>query len=168
MARQQAVPTVAPTLQPERAIPILENLISQADSLGNEQSDSTKRQQWAHTGEGALLFHKMFPLHPSPTEISKGRLTPSSRRRLGRHHLHLLCRRFRLPLRLARPALVEGRDRRLPTDHEGSPRSIVGIFCSCPHGTLCLSARAAGVSCGRWHVDRLRLKLSEKQNAAPV
>lgn len=55
MARQQAVPTVAPTLQPERAIPILENLISQADSLVNEQSDSTKRQQWAHTGEGALL-----------------------------------------------------------------------------------------------------------------
>jgi hypothetical protein len=55
MARQQAVPAVAPTVQPERAIPILENLISQADSLVTEQSDSTKRQQWAHTGEGALL-----------------------------------------------------------------------------------------------------------------
>ena len=55
MARQQAVPAVAPTLQPERAIPILENLISQADSLVTEQSDSTKRQQWAHTGEGAVL-----------------------------------------------------------------------------------------------------------------
>src|ERR1035438_8541198 len=55
MARQQAVPAVPPTLQPAKAIPILEDLISQADVLVDEASDSNKRQQWAHTGKGALL-----------------------------------------------------------------------------------------------------------------
>jgi hypothetical protein len=29
----------------------------------------------------------------------------------------------------------------------------VGIFWSCPHGTLCPLAGAAGVSCGRWRID---------------
>jgi len=75
----------------------------------------------------------MFPLHPSPTEISKGRLTPSSRRRLRRHHRRLLCRRLHLPLRLLpRLALVEGRHRRLPTDHNGLSRGIPDVFCSYP------------------------------------
>src|SRR5438105_62559 len=48
---------------------------------------------------------EMFTLHPSPTETNKGTLTPSSRRRLRRHHRHLLCRRLPLPL-LPRLALV--------------------------------------------------------------
>src|SRR5690242_20625420 len=48
-----------------------------------------------------------FILYPL---ISKGTFTPSSRRRLLRHHhRHLLQRRLRLPLRLLpRLALVEG------------------------------------------------------------
>src|SRR6202035_5719031 len=67
-----------------------------------------------------------FILHP--TEISKGRLTPSSHRRPCRHHRYLLCRRLRLPLRL--PRLVEGRHRRLPTDPKGLSRGIPDVFCS--------------------------------------
>jgi hypothetical protein len=64
-------------------------------------------------------------------------LTPSSRRRLCRHHRHLLCRRRRLrlplPLRLLpRLALVEGGHRQLPTDQEGLSRRILDAFCSCP------------------------------------
>jgi hypothetical protein len=55
MARPQAVPAVPPTLQPAKAIPILENLIFQADALVNEPSDSAERKQRAHTGQGALL-----------------------------------------------------------------------------------------------------------------
>jgi hypothetical protein len=55
MARPQAVPAVPPTLQPAKAIPILENLIFQADALVNEPSDSAERKQWAHPGQGALL-----------------------------------------------------------------------------------------------------------------
>src|SRR5689334_18182496 len=74
----------------------------------------------------------MFPLHPSPTETSKGRLTPSSRRLLPRHHRHLLCRRLRFPLRLPRLALVERRHRRLPTDQKGLSRGTPDVFCSCP------------------------------------
>src|ERR1700730_12100201 len=73
----------------------------------------------------------MFPLHPSPTEISKGRLTPSSRPHCP-HHRCLLCRRLRLPLRLPRLALVERRHRRLLTDHKGLSRGIPDVFCSYP------------------------------------
>src|SRR5947208_11813507 len=39
---------------------------------------------------------EMFTLHPSPTELNKGTLTPSSRRRLCRHHRLL---RYHRPLR---------------------------------------------------------------------
>src|SRR2546428_221806 len=75
----------------------------------------------------------MFTLHPSPTEINKGTFTPSSRRRLCRHHRHLLCRRLRLPLRLLpRPALVERGHWQLPTDQKGLSRGILDVFCSCP------------------------------------
>ena len=71
--------------------------------------------------------------HPSPTEIEKGALTPSSRRRLCRHHRHLLCRRSRLPPRpLLRRALVEGGHRQVPTDQKGVSSGILDIFCSYP------------------------------------
>src|SRR5713226_4644224 len=73
----------------------------------------------------------MFPLHPSPTEISKGRLTPSSRRHC-RHHRYLLCRRLRLPLRLPRLALVEEGHWQQPTDQNGLIRGMLNVFCSCP------------------------------------
>src|SRR5271169_20983 len=78
----------------------------------------------------------MFTLHPSPTEINKGALTPSSRRRLRRHYPHLLCRRLRLPLRLLpRLAPVEGGHRQLPTDQKNLSRGILDVFCPCPNGT---------------------------------
>jgi len=65
--------------------------------------------------------------------MNKGTVTPSSRRRLCRHHRHLLCRRLRLPLRLLpRLALVEGGHRQLPTDQKGLSRGILDVFCPCP------------------------------------
>src|SRR6185369_15535775 len=65
----------------------------------------------------------MFPLHPSPTEISKGSLTPSSRRR---YHPppHLLC--LRLPLRLPHLVLLESGH-----DHRGVRQDILNVFGSC-------------------------------------
>ena len=44
-----------PPLPAERAVPILEGLIIKANGLVVYQSDSSERQQWAHTGAGALL-----------------------------------------------------------------------------------------------------------------
>jgi hypothetical protein len=73
---------------------------------------------------------EMFTLHPSPTEINKGTLTPSSRRRLRRHHRHLLCRRLCLPLPL-RLGLLE----QLPSNQTGLGRGILDAFCSLPNGT---------------------------------
>lgn len=55
MARAKEVPAVPPTLSPDKAIPILEDLILAAESLHEEESDSGERKQWRHTGEGALL-----------------------------------------------------------------------------------------------------------------
>jgi len=43
------------------------------------------------------VVEQVFALHSSATEIEKGTLTPSSRRRFCCHHRHLLCRRLRLP-----------------------------------------------------------------------
>ncbi len=44
-----------PSLKPEQAIPILEGLIRKADAkVRPERYDSPLRQEWAHTGEGAL------------------------------------------------------------------------------------------------------------------
>ena len=70
--------------------------------------------------------------HPSPTEINKGPLTPSSPRRPCRHHRHLLflCRCLPLLRLLPRPALVEGGHRQ-PTDQKGLSRGILDVFCSC-------------------------------------
>src|ERR1019366_8741980 len=76
----------------------------------------------------------MFTLHPSSIKTNKGTLTPSSRRRLLRHHRnhrHFLCRRLRLPLRLLpRRAVVERGHRQ--TDQKGLSRGILDVFCSCP------------------------------------
>jgi hypothetical protein len=49
------LPVSPPTLPPEKSIPIFENLIAKSEALTSEPSDSPMRQQWAHTGEGALL-----------------------------------------------------------------------------------------------------------------
>ncbi len=54
MARPKAAPILAPTLPPERAIPILERLVADAEQLFNEHRHSPKRQEWQNTAEGAL------------------------------------------------------------------------------------------------------------------
>lgn len=54
MARQAMAPQ-PPSLRPEQAIPILEELVRNADQLRTEKHGSPSRQEWAHTGEGALL-----------------------------------------------------------------------------------------------------------------
>jgi hypothetical protein len=53
--RRKATPESAPTLEPIKAVPILENLISRGEQLRGETWTSLARQQWAHTGEGALI-----------------------------------------------------------------------------------------------------------------
>src|SRR5208282_5016402 len=80
-------------------------------------------------------LNEMFTLHPSPTEVNKGTVTPSSRRRSCRHHPHLLflCRRLPLrrllllPLRHRRALLARG-SRRLPNDQAGLSRGIPDVF----------------------------------------
>src|SRR5208337_4406440 len=64
MARLKEVPAEPLTLSPDKAIPILENLILTAESLHEEESDSGQRKQWRHTGEGALLA-SLGNKHPS-------------------------------------------------------------------------------------------------------
>lgn len=54
MARQKVAPILAPTLPPERAIPILEKLVDDAEQLIDEHRHSPKRQEWQNTAEGAL------------------------------------------------------------------------------------------------------------------
>src|SRR5713226_6188527 len=95
-------------------------------------TNATAKFLWERVERLLDYLDEMFALHPSPTELNKGTLTPSSRRRLCRHHRHLLCLRLRLPLRLLRLALVEGRHRQLPTDQKGLSRGILDVFCSYP------------------------------------
>ncbi len=52
------------TLDPVKAIPILERLVVEAEQLRSEAWTSTARQQWAHTGEGALIA-ALGSAHPS-------------------------------------------------------------------------------------------------------
>jgi hypothetical protein len=54
MARQKNAPVSGPSLQPERAIPILERLIVDAEQLFHEHRHSPKRQEWTNTTEAAL------------------------------------------------------------------------------------------------------------------
>src|SRR5438034_5613443 len=94
-------------------------------------TNATAKFLWERVERVLDYLDEMFTFHPSPTEINKGRLTLSSRR-LCRHHRHLLCRRLRLPLCLARLALVEGGHRQLPTDQKGLSRGILDVFCPRP------------------------------------
>src|SRR6266849_2802083 len=95
-------------------------------------TNATAKFLWEGIERLLDYLDEMFTLHPSPTELNNGTLTPSSRRRLCRHRRHLLCRRLRLPLRLLpRLALVEGGHRQLPTDQKGLSRGILAVFCSC-------------------------------------
>src|SRR5438128_9324515 len=96
------------------------------NSCGSESSASST----------ALTKCSRFILSPV---INKGTLTPSSRRPLCRH---LLCRRLRLPLHLLRLALVEGRDRQLPSDQKRPSQCILDVFCSCPMVRLVLLGHA--------------------------
>ena len=72
MAKAKETP-VAPTLRPEKSIPILEKLISQSDAMLKETSDGP-RQQWAHNAKGALLAalgngHPTFELQRNDTSL---------------------------------------------------------------------------------------------------
>ncbi len=54
MARRRDPPQEPPSLSPEKAIPILEGLIRDADEIARENRLSPKREEWIHTAEGAL------------------------------------------------------------------------------------------------------------------
>ena len=54
MARQKPAPIVAPTLSPDRAIPVLEQLVSDAEQLYHEAYDAPQRRDWQIDGEVAL------------------------------------------------------------------------------------------------------------------
>lgn len=54
MARQRNVPVLGPSLPPERAIPILERLVVDAEQLFHEHRHSPERQEWTNTTEAAL------------------------------------------------------------------------------------------------------------------
>ena len=54
MARQKTAPVLAPTFQPEKAIPILEKLVIDAEQFFKEHRHSPSRQQWINTTEAAL------------------------------------------------------------------------------------------------------------------
>src|ERR1019366_8032505 len=96
-------------------------------------SNATAKSLWERVESLLDYLAEMFTLHPSSIKTNKGTLTPSSRRRLLRHHRHFLCRRrrLRLPLRrLPRRAVVERGHRQ--TDQKGLSRGILDVFCSCP------------------------------------
>src|SRR5664279_2574841 len=95
----------------------------------SDVTNATAKFCWERVERLLYYLGEMFMLHPSPTKINQGTLTPSSRRR--RRHRHL--RRRRLPLRrLPRLALVEGEHRQLPANQKGVSRGILAVFCSCP------------------------------------
>jgi hypothetical protein len=54
MQRLKAAPPLGATLPPERAIPILEKIVADAEQLLTEHRLSPKRQEWQNTAEGAL------------------------------------------------------------------------------------------------------------------
>ncbi len=55
MATRRGPAPRPPSLKPDQAIPILEDLIRRAEEkVRPERYDSPLRQEWAHTGEGAL------------------------------------------------------------------------------------------------------------------
>src|ERR1039458_5266624 len=100
-------------------------------------TNATAKFCWERVERLLDYLGEMFMLHPSPTKLNQGTLTPSSRRprRRRRHRCRRL--RLRLPLRLLpRLALVEGGRRQLPANQKGVSRGILDVFCSCPNGTL--------------------------------
>ena len=76
----------------------------------------------SESSASSTTLMKVFALHPSPTELNQGTVTPSSRRRSCRHHHH----------HLPRLALGEEEHRQPPTDQERLSRSILDVCCSCP------------------------------------
>jgi hypothetical protein len=99
---------------------------------------------------------EIFALHPSPTA-----LTPNSRHLCLHRHHHLLCGHLRLlHLRLA---VAAGAYRWVPPDQKGQSRGVAGVSCSCPNGTLCPLARAAGAICGRWSATSPAVSLPENR-----
>jgi len=55
MARRSGVTPSPPSLNPEQAIPILEELIRNGEEkIRNEKYDSPRRDEWIHTADGAL------------------------------------------------------------------------------------------------------------------
>ncbi len=123
MEETQKQPPLLPRLR-RRLLP--RRILYQNSNVTN----ATAEFLWERVERFLDYFDEMITLHHSPPEINKGTLTPSSRRHLCRHHRHLLlCRRLRLPPRLA---LVEGGHRQLPTDQEGLSRGILDVFCPCP------------------------------------
>ena len=60
--------------------------------------NATAKFLWERVERLLDYLDEMLALHPSPTEINRGTLTPSSRRRSCRHHRHLLflCRRLQI------------------------------------------------------------------------
>jgi hypothetical protein len=80
-------------------------------------------------GVGIATSRVFDSLHHSPTEINTGGFIPSSRRRLCRHHRHLLRRCPRLALRLLpRLALVEGGYRKVPSGQKSLSRGVLDVF----------------------------------------
>lgn len=55
MARRKTPPEKPPTLSPERAVPIFEDLGRQAAELQKEDRNSPKVTEWAETAESALI-----------------------------------------------------------------------------------------------------------------
>jgi hypothetical protein len=54
MARQKQPPAIAPSLPADRAVPILENLIAQAEAVLKDTTGAM-RQQWVPSAKGALI-----------------------------------------------------------------------------------------------------------------
>src|ERR1035437_4820362 len=106
----------------------------------SDVTNATAKFCWERVERLLYYLGEMFMLHPSPTKINQGTLTPSSRRRRRHRHLrhlrrrrHRHLRRRRLHLRrLPRLALVEGEHRQLPANQKGVSWGILDVFCSCP------------------------------------
>ena len=57
MARVKQPPATPPSLEPVRAIPLLENLVREAEALRSEASASPNRQQWIKRGRDCCSRH---------------------------------------------------------------------------------------------------------------
>jgi hypothetical protein len=55
MTRLRPIKPSPPTFSPEKAIPILENLVTEAEKLRREPWDSLEREMWVNTSAGALI-----------------------------------------------------------------------------------------------------------------